>query len=232
MNRFGKLFAVLCVLGVAAAGLHVAAAVPKLVLYGHRPSRSNFIETFLKANSVDYDFKEVKLMEGEHKTPEYLEISPFGVVPALKTKNATISQTSAILVYLSDRFGQLPNSELRGVANMWVTWAFADLVNDAFTVAKGTNDEKTLEKMILPIEVALKKNKYISGPRYTVADFAVYSVLEFISSVEPEFFAEMTKDRAAVLTWLTSMRARPTHSGIRPSSDSFTAIVRKFFPKK
>src|SRR5690348_6650910 len=43
------------------------------------------------------------LQGGEHRTPEYLSISPFAKVPALKEANYIISGAPAIMAYIDAR---------------------------------------------------------------------------------------------------------------------------------
>ena len=46
----------------------------------------------LKALNLEYEIKEVNLLKGEQRNPEYLAINPRGKVPCLQDGDFTISE--------------------------------------------------------------------------------------------------------------------------------------------
>lgn len=53
-------------------------------LYGHEMSGNSYkVRLFLELLSIDYEWIKVDLMQGEHKSPEYLALNAFGQVPLL-----------------------------------------------------------------------------------------------------------------------------------------------------
>ncbi|MCP2727750.1 glutathione S-transferase family protein [Limnofasciculus baicalensis] len=75
-------------------------------LYGHEMSGNSYkARLFLELLRIDYEWIKVDLMKGEHKSPEYLEINPFGQVPLLVYGDLKLADSQAILVYLARQYG-------------------------------------------------------------------------------------------------------------------------------
>jgi glutathione S-transferase len=75
-------------------------------LYGHAISgNSHKARLMLSLLKLDYEWIEVDLMTGEHKSPAYLAMNPFGKVPLLVDGETRVSDAQAILVYLARQYG-------------------------------------------------------------------------------------------------------------------------------
>ncbi|MGK7946784.1 MAG: glutathione S-transferase family protein [Microcystaceae cyanobacterium] len=75
-------------------------------LYGHELSGNSYkVRLFLELLQLDYEWVRVDLMKGEHKSPEYLALNPFGQVPLLIDGNLKLADAQAILVYLAKQYG-------------------------------------------------------------------------------------------------------------------------------
>ena len=75
-------------------------------LYGHEMSGNSYkARLFLELLPIDYEWIKVDLMKGEHKSPEYLELNPFGQVPLLVDGETKLADAQAILVYLARQYG-------------------------------------------------------------------------------------------------------------------------------
>lgn len=75
-------------------------------LYGHEISGNVYkVRLLLSLLKIDYEYIRVDLLKGEHKTPEYLKLNPFGQVPVLIDDERSISDAQAILVYLARKYG-------------------------------------------------------------------------------------------------------------------------------
>ena len=63
-------------------------------------------EMVLAEGEITYELREIDIVKGEHRTPEFLAINPFGWVPALVTpQGETIAETPAINLWLCERHG-------------------------------------------------------------------------------------------------------------------------------
>jgi glutathione S-transferase len=75
-------------------------------LYGHEMSGNSYkARLFLELLNIDYEWMNVDLMKGEHKSPEYLALNPFGQVPLLVDGETKLADARAILVYLARQYG-------------------------------------------------------------------------------------------------------------------------------
>lgn len=75
-------------------------------LYGHEMSGNSYkARLLLELLRIDYEWVKVDLMTGEHKSPEYLALNPFGQVPLLTDGETRIADSQAILVYLARQYG-------------------------------------------------------------------------------------------------------------------------------
>lgn len=54
---------------------------------------------------LEHELVPVRLQEGEHKSPQFLEMNPLGQVPVLMDGEVVIRDAQAILVYLARRYG-------------------------------------------------------------------------------------------------------------------------------
>jgi glutathione S-transferase len=56
------------------------------------------VELFLSLLGLAYELVDVDLAKGEHKTPAFLALNPFGPVPVLQDGDVTLADSNAILV--------------------------------------------------------------------------------------------------------------------------------------
>jgi len=72
------------------------------------------------------DFQLLNLLEGQHKTPEFLAINPNGKVPTLVDGDHVLWESNAIMQYLSTSGSSLwpPNKSRYDIAR-WQFWAVA-----------------------------------------------------------------------------------------------------------
>jgi glutathione S-transferase len=75
-------------------------------LYGHELSGNSYkARLLLELLNVDYEWTKVDVMTGEHKTPAYLALNPFGQIPVLVDGDTKLADAQAILVYLARQYG-------------------------------------------------------------------------------------------------------------------------------
>ena len=83
-----------------------------LTLYYAPGACSMAAHIVLEEGGEAYEPKVVNLAQGEQKTPAYLKINPHGRVPALALGDGeTLSENTAILPYLGQRFGLWPSDD-------------------------------------------------------------------------------------------------------------------------
>ncbi len=75
-------------------------------LYGHELSGNSYkARLFLALLHLKHQYLRVDLLQGEHKSPEFLKLNPFGQVPVLVDGETVFQDAQAILVYLARRYG-------------------------------------------------------------------------------------------------------------------------------
>ena len=79
-------------------------------LHGYfRSSAAYRLRIALNHKHIPYTHVGVNLVKGEHQSPEYLQINPQGLVPALKTDEGVfLTQSSAILEWLEETYPEIP----------------------------------------------------------------------------------------------------------------------------
>ena len=70
----------------------------------------------LEEAGAKYDTVRIDFRTEEQKNPEFLQINPKGRVPALITEKGTLTETPAILIFISQSF---PNSGLAPLDDPW-----------------------------------------------------------------------------------------------------------------
>jgi glutathione S-transferase len=74
------------------------------ILYGGDFTRAALIQWVLEEGALDYEFRDIDIIKGEHRTPEFLAINPAGLVPVLITPEGdALTEAAALMIYLVDR---------------------------------------------------------------------------------------------------------------------------------
>jgi glutathione S-transferase len=160
-------------------------------LYRHALSgHSHRVELFLSLLGLDYSLVDVDLMNGEHKSDEFLKLNPFGQVPVLEDNGVIIYDSNAILVYLAQKYDDghwLPDDPV-GAANtqQWLSSAAGPIAYGPATArlitvfgADYNSDEiiKRSNDLLSIINSELSNSSFLVGDGPTIADVAAYSYI-------------------------------------------------------
>ncbi|PSF37128.1 glutathione S-transferase [Aphanothece hegewaldii CCALA 016] len=75
-------------------------------LYGHELSGNSYkVKLFLSLLDIEYEWLKIDLLKGEHQTPQFLALNPFGQVPVIVDEDFVLADAQAILVYLASQYG-------------------------------------------------------------------------------------------------------------------------------
>src|SRR5580692_145202 len=182
-------------------------------------SPANKVRFTANAIGLNYEYKQVNLLAGEQKTPEFLKLNPIGRVPAIDDDGFKVFESAVIIKYLADK----NNSPLypkdlkkRTIIDQWIDFAN---IHVATALARVTfnrvmykflnteKDERSLNDGIrflgtfLPIiEKQLKENKYLAGSEMTLADINLLAVLDpaELSSVDLSTYPSIVNWRKAL----------------------------------
>ncbi len=149
----------------------------KLKVYGAPRTRVSIVQWYLAELNIPYDYISLNFSANEHKQPEFLAINPMGKVPAIVDGNLKLWESGAILLYLADKYNQLPNSlEERAKITQWVIFANASLGPGLFLADRR---EKEMPTLLAPLNQILQTQPFIASNKLTVADIAVASYLHY-----------------------------------------------------
>lgn len=167
-------------------------------LYGHPFSRTQRNIWMLNELGIEYDLVPTEFLKGEAQTPEFLAINPNGRVPAfVDDDGTTIFESLAINLYLSRKHGgPIAANGLveESLAVQWSLWVaneidtpllLAAMNHHLFVPAERDPKEAAmaLDKLARPFAVLdhlFRRQIYLLGDRFTVADVNVASVMTLI----------------------------------------------------
>ena len=90
----------------------------RVILHDYfRSSAAYRVRIALNLKGVDYESRQVNLVEGAQKSDEYRALNPQGLVPMLEIDGHRLTQSLAIMVYLDQRFPDpplMPRNALEG----------------------------------------------------------------------------------------------------------------------
>lgn len=174
-----------------------------LKLYGGARSRASIIQWYLEELGISYEFVMLDMQAGEHLQPEYLKINPMGKVPAIVDGDFQVWESGAILLYLADKYSKnQPSPEERAVFSQWTLFANATLGPGIFVEA---NREREMSRLLTPLNDIFKKQPFLLGNEFSVADVAVGSILSYI----PIMLKLDLSSYPAVLDYIKRLSERP-----------------------
>ena len=172
---------------------------------------------FLSLLGIDHELVHVDMVNGEHKSPEFLKLNPFGQVPVLEDGDLVIADSIAIMVYAAKKVGAtnwLPEdaADLAQVQR-WLSVAAGEIAYGPcaarlltlFGAKFDANDVIARAHGVLKlIDDRLSNRDLIALDHPTAADIALYS---YIANAPEGNVALDTYTH--VLAWLTRIEALP-----------------------
>ncbi|HMJ11108.1 MAG TPA: glutathione S-transferase family protein [Polyangiaceae bacterium] len=171
-------------------------------LYGFGPSRSIRVVWMLQELGVEYEFVNVDMTKGEHKTAEFLKINPAGKLPVLVDGDLLLTESVAINLYLAEKYpekGFLP-ADLAARAHVisWLLFAATELEQPLWRMARHRNlypkekripeelplARKDFTDMAAVLDAQLQGRQFLVGDNVTVADFVMAYTLDWANEVE------------------------------------------------
>ena len=180
-------------------------------------TRASRILWMLEEMGEPYEIEQVDLRNPETKSAEFLAASPMGKVPALADGSVKIADSSAIALYLADRYpasGLAPAIEdsQRGSYLYWMTFtpgviepAMAERFNN-WEVNRGNSGWGDFDLMIEVLEKGLEQGPWLLGERFSAADVLVGSSVYFMKlfGILPE--------NAVIEAYVERCLARPAYA--------------------
>jgi glutathione S-transferase len=201
-------------------------------LYDSFGPNPRLVRMFLAEKGMQIPGVQVDIMGGENRKDAYREKNPFGQLPALELDDGrVIGETTVICEYLEERqpepalIGTTP--EERAETRMWTRRAVLHVIepmSNGFrwkealpmfkdrmrTIPHAADDLKAVAQDGLRLfDQALAARQWIVGSRFTLADIALYSMLDFFALVGQPLDPELKN----VGAWFA-------RAGSRPSADA------------
>jgi glutathione S-transferase len=187
-------------------------------LYYHPLSgHSHRVRLFLGLIGAGHDLVEVDLSTGAHKKPEFLALNAFGQVPVLDDDGTIVTDSNAILVYLSKKLGLsdwLPETPVAAAAvQKWLSVAAGQVAYGPAAARLVTvfgapfRPEEVITRahaLLAVVETELSSRDFIAAASPTVADVALYSYI----ARAPEGNVDL-QAYPKVRAWLARIEALP-----------------------
>ncbi|AFZ58519.1 glutathione S-transferase family protein [Anabaena cylindrica FACHB-243] len=175
----------------------------KLQLYGGPQTRTPIIQWYLEELGVSYDYISLNIGANEQRQPEFLAINPMGKVPAIVDGDLKLWESGAILLYLAEKYQQMPNSLAeRAKIEQWVIFANATLAPALFSADKR---EKEMPILLTPLNKILQQKQFLLGEKLSVGDIAVASYLHYAKVLLSLDYRQYP----SVVAYLERIAARP-----------------------
>ncbi len=186
-----------------------------LKLYFAPQTRSITALWMLLEAGAPYEIVRVNIRAPGHPSTEFRQVNPMGKVPALQDGGLGFGETSAILLYIADKFPQaklapLPTDPNRGRFLQWLMYPPTTIEPammekrrgaEPMTTASGWGD---YDRAMAALEGAMTPGQWLFGDQFTAADLYVASSLGFgmmfgMIDKRPTFveFSERASARAA-----------------------------------
>ncbi len=189
-------------------------------LYGHEISGScHKARLMLSLLNLEHEWIVVDLMKGEHKSPEYLAMNPFGQVPLLVDGETKLADAQAILVYLARKYGSdqwLPLEALPlAQVIRWLSTTAGEVRQGPenarlyylFGAGTNINIERATQKaefILTQLDQHLSTRTWLEFERPTIADIAVFPYVALARDGKIDLDAYLH-----VLSWIDRVKQLP-----------------------
>ena len=201
---------------------------PAITLYRHPKSgHCHRVELMLSFLALPYDTVDLDMANAAHKAQDFLAISPFGLVPAIRDDGYSLSDSNAILVYLVQTYAKdlhwMPQEPRHSAeVQRWLTVAadniFAGPCAARLVKVFGTNHDHAAavakaHDLFKVMDAHLATRDWLASTTITIADVACYSYIAHA----PEGGVDLAPYRN-LRAWLARIEAQPNFKPMAASS--------------
>jgi len=198
-----------------------------VVLYDYLPSGNGYkCRLVLKALGMPYELKEINIVAGATRTPEYLAINPNGKIPVLMVPGrGPIAESHAIIAYLAEGSALIPSDPYeRALMWQWMCFEQYQLEPGIGTVRfwlkslkKSPADfgERYKERFqrgadaLAVLERELAGRNWLVGDKVTLADVALFAYTHVADEA-----GYRLADHPAISAWIAKFKALPWYAPI------------------
>ncbi|WAL59360.1 glutathione S-transferase family protein [Thermocoleostomius sinensis] len=191
-------------------------------LYDFLPSGNGYkVRLLLAQLGIAFERIEIDILQGESRTPEFLEKNPNGRIPVLELEPGVyLSESNAILVYLGQGTNFLPIDRLE-YARVMQWMCFEQYSHEPYIATSrfwlqhnmANQYRKELLQKQAPgyaalgvMEQRLVNHPFLVADRYTLADIALYAYTHVAD--EGGFSLE---NFPGIRAWIDRVQAQPQH---------------------
>uniref|UniRef100_A0A182QC86 glutathione transferase n=1 Tax=Anopheles farauti TaxID=69004 RepID=A0A182QC86_9DIPT len=191
---------------------------------------------FAKWLKLDLNLIELDVLKREHYKPEFLKLNPQHYIPTLVDGDVVVWESSAILIYLAEKYGATQNDTLypkdiaqRAKVNQRLFYDISTLLRSVTAyyhpILMGgegkLEDFKKVQDAVAVLNRFLHESRWTAGEHITVADFAIAvtvaaldGLLHFDFSLYPNVhrWYEQCKRELVGYTDITKEAAQKTQS--------------------
>ena len=185
-----------------------------LILYDMpRSGHAHRVRLLLSLLDVEYEQVMVDMTNGEHKTAEYLKLSPLGQVPTLVDGDIVITDSTAALIYLAKKCNAtnwLPEDPAGAAAvQRWLSAASGELYRSVVQARAGRQFRREVDferadseatRLFNWMQSELEEKTWLAADHATIADVAMYSYLRVADEGELDLSAY-----PAITRWLADV---------------------------
>jgi len=206
-----------------------------ITLYRHALSgHSHRAELLLSILGLDANIIDVDLLNGAHKTADFLKKNAFGQVPVLEDGDVTIADANAILVYLATNYDQARTWLPTGAVDAAEVQRFlsvaagpvasgpaaARLVNVFGAALDHQRAIDTAHALFKVLDLHLQANDWLATGHPTIADIANYAYIAHA----PEGDVSL-RDYPNVREWLNRVERLPDFVAMQATPAGLNAEV-------
>jgi len=197
------------------------------VLYDYLPSGNGYkCRLVMKALGIPYELRQMNIVAGATRTPEYLAINPSGKIPLLMVPGrGPIAESQAIINFLAEGTPLMPADKYeRALVWQWLGFEQYQLEPGVATVRfwlkslKKTPEElgeKYVERFqrgaeaLAVLEKGLTGRRWLVGENATLADIALFAYTHVADEAGYRF-----SDYPAIVAWIAEFKRLPWYSPI------------------
>ncbi|HTI45045.1 MAG TPA: glutathione S-transferase family protein [Casimicrobiaceae bacterium] len=191
------------------------------------------VALMLEETGLPYELVPVDTRKGEQHTPAFRAVNPNGKVPAIVDGDATVFDSSAILLYLAEKTGKLLPTDTPAARGQLLSWMF--FVGTGVGPYSGQAVHfQTYAPEKLPyaveryrfeadrhykiLDAQLAKGRYMLGDTYTIVDINVWGWLRLVPMVLGE---QAWADYPNVKRLVDEVSARPAAARVAALRDRY-----------
>ncbi|KAF2302240.1 hypothetical protein GH714_033847 [Hevea brasiliensis] len=190
-------------------------------VYGTAYASPKRVLACLIEKGIEFEAVPVDLIKGEHRSPEYLKLQPFGALPVIQDGDYTLYESRAIIRYYAEKYKSQGTDllgksiEERGLVEQWLEVEAQNFhphiynltLHILFASALGfppdekviKESEEKLGKVLDVYEERLSKSKYLAGDFFSLADLSHLPFTQYlVGPINKEY---MIRSRKHVSAW-------------------------------